>query len=31
MPTADFAASLLTGICLLFELRHLRDKHLATV
>ncbi len=29
IPTADFASSALTGACLLFELRHLRDRHLA--
>jgi putative MATE family efflux protein len=29
IPTADFASSALTGTCLLFELRHLKDRHLA--
>ncbi len=27
MPTADLVSSLLTGFCLLLELRHLRDRH----
>ena len=30
LPTADFGAFLWTSIWLLFELRHLRDKHLAS-
>ncbi len=30
MPTADFGAFLWTAVWLLLELRHLRDKHLAT-
>jgi putative MATE family efflux protein len=29
LPTADVASSLLTGVCLFLELRHLRDRHLA--
>jgi Na+-driven multidrug efflux pump len=27
LPTSDLASSLLTGVCLLLELRHLRDRH----
>ncbi len=30
LPTADFGSFVWTGVCLLVELRHLRDKHLAT-
>lgn len=27
IPTADILSSVITGVCLFFELRHLRDKH----
>ena len=30
LPTADLGSSVLTGTCLLFELRHLRDRHVNT-
>ena len=30
IPTSDILSSLLTGVCLLAELRHLRDKHAAS-
>jgi Na+-driven multidrug efflux pump len=30
MPTSDFASSLLTGVCLTIEMRHLKDRHRAT-
>ena len=30
IPTADFASSVLTGIWLLFELRHLDQRHAET-
>ncbi len=31
LPTADFVASAWTGVCLLFELRHLHARHLTTM
>jgi putative MATE family efflux protein len=31
IPTADFCSSVLTGIWLVFELRHLRDRHVQTM
>ena len=30
LPTADFGSFAWTGICLVVELRHLHDQHLAT-
>jgi Na+-driven multidrug efflux pump len=30
LPTADFIAAAWTGVCLLLELRHLRDQHQTT-